>query len=344
MKRILALILSFVLMFALAVPAFAVSSEAVDAANALHELGLFNGTGADAAGNPNFDLDRTPTRYEAVTMLVRLLGKEAEAKAGAWTTPFADVADWARPYVGYAYANGLTSGTSATAYGGNCPVTASQYLTFVLRALGYQSGTDFQWDEAWKLSDKIGLTNGEYNANTPSFTRGDVAVISNQVLHITLKSSDVTLLLLIQSGNKSTNITKAEILETYTNGLEIAKAGTEQMLLELNELDEVLDESYSDIYLLPHYVAILQKEQSHTKMSIEYFNQAIDLCGSYTDTQEMKKYLGELVQLYHEHCNYNITTANATEYVNDLSNFQNQQNIIFEKIRGVVDRWVAENT
>ena len=181
MKRILSLILSLALAFSLMPSAFAASNEAVQAAEALHSLGLFNGTGTDANGNPIYDLDRAPTRQEAITMLVRLLGKEDAAKQGT------DVDSWAAPYVGYAYSNGLTSGTSATTFSGNNTVTTSQYLSFVLRALGYTSGTDFQWDKAWELSDKIGLTKGNYNATTKSFTRGDVAIISKQALSVKMK-------------------------------------------------------------------------------------------------------------------------------------------------------------
>lgn len=180
-KKLFSLLLAAAMMCSMIPTAFAASTEAIDAANALHELGLFNGVGINADGTPNFDLDRTPTRHEAVTMLVAMLGKSSEAQAGNWTTPFTDVADWAKPFVGYAYTNGLTSGTSATTYGGNQPVTATQYLTFVLTALGYKNGTDFQWDKAWELSDKIGLTDGRYNANS-SFTRGDVAIISKNAL------------------------------------------------------------------------------------------------------------------------------------------------------------------
>lgn len=51
------------------------------------------------------------TRSEAVTMLVRLLGRENEALSGKWETPFTDVPAWAEPYVGLAYENGLTTGT-----------------------------------------------------------------------------------------------------------------------------------------------------------------------------------------------------------------------------------------
>lgn len=177
-KRIVSILLATVMLFTAVPVAFAASDDAFAAADALHELGLFNGTGTDANGNPVYDLDRAPSRQEAVTMLVRLLGKETEAKSGTWEIPFTDVADWAKPYVGYAYANGLTSGTSATTFGGNSTVTAAQYITFILRTLGYESGTDFQWDKSWELADAIGLTSGEYSDGMDSFTRGDVAVTS----------------------------------------------------------------------------------------------------------------------------------------------------------------------
>ena len=110
MKKIVSAILSLALILSFTViPANAASQEAIDAANALHDYGLFGGVGTNADGSINYDLDRTPTRAEAITMLVRLLGKEDEAKAGTWETPFIDVPDWAKPYVGYAYANKLTS-------------------------------------------------------------------------------------------------------------------------------------------------------------------------------------------------------------------------------------------
>ena len=179
MKRVLSALLAVCLLLAMIPAAYAAQTEAAEAADTLYELGLFKGTGTDADGKPVFDLDRAPTRAEAVTMLVRLLGKESEAKSGSWTTPFTDVADWAKPYVGYAYANGLTTGVGKGLFGGGRPVTAAQYLTFVLRALGYESGTDFSWDTAWTLTDALGITNGQYHAGTNnSFLRADAALVS----------------------------------------------------------------------------------------------------------------------------------------------------------------------
>ena len=195
MKKATAFLLALVLLCGICgftAPAQAAGEAETAAANALHTLGLFQGVGTNTDGTPIFDLDRAPTRNEAVTMLVRLLGKENAAKSGSWTTPFTDVADWAKPYVGYAYANGLTNGTGDTTFSGNQQITASQYLTFVLRALGYDSSKDFKWNAAWELSDQIGLTHGEYNAAS-TFLRGNVAAVSFAALPVAQKGSSVTL-------------------------------------------------------------------------------------------------------------------------------------------------------
>ena len=179
MKKWVSLFLAFAMLFALSLPVFAADSEAQEAAQMLYDLGLFKGTGVDVSGNPIFDLNRAPTRAEAVTMLVRLLGKEDEALAGDWNTPFTDVAGWVKPYAGYAYANGLTAGVSETHFGGEKPVTAAQFLTFTLRALGYESGRDFSWNTAWTLADTLGITNGQYNIKTNGgFLRADAALVS----------------------------------------------------------------------------------------------------------------------------------------------------------------------
>ena len=194
MKKALSLFLTIMLVFSL-IPttAFAASTEATHAADVLNALGLFDGTGIDENGNPIYALDKVPTRLEAVTMLVRLLGKSEEAVNGNWDTPFTDVANWAKPYVGYAYANGLASGTSKTTFGGNDKVTAAQYITFVLRALGYESGVDFTWNKAWELSDEIGLTDGRYDEKTESFLRSDIAITSASALNSALKNSNMTM-------------------------------------------------------------------------------------------------------------------------------------------------------
>ena len=110
MKKLLALALMLCLVLGLAPGAAAAGTEAEDAAGALYALGLFRGTGTDAEGAPTFELGRALTRSEAVTMLVRLMGREQEALDGSWQTPFTDVAAWARPAVEFC----LRTGTLTT--------------------------------------------------------------------------------------------------------------------------------------------------------------------------------------------------------------------------------------
>ena len=172
MKKLCSLFLALLTVLSLLpAAAFAAADEAAEAAEGLYSLGLFQGTGTNADGTPIYSLDRVPTRNQAIIMLIRLLGREEEALAGSYETPFTDItsANMAQ-YIGYAYENGLSNGVSATAYGGERTVKANQYITFVLRALGYVSGEDFTVSEACRFADSIGLTNGEYTAGG-KFTR-----------------------------------------------------------------------------------------------------------------------------------------------------------------------------
>ena len=219
-RRLDCLLLTLLMMVSLVPMSRASDTGSQEAAAALYELGLFLGTGTDANGKPIFELGRIMNRNEAVTMLVRLLGKIDEAKSGRWDTPFTDLAEWVEPIVGYAYENGLTSGQSSDCFGGYASVTASQYITFVLRALGYRSGVDFQWDAAWELSDRLGITNGNYNrGNNGDFTRGDAAVVSYAALHVTRNGSDKTLLETLDIGSNSNSEPDSDLLQPiYTRG------------------------------------------------------------------------------------------------------------------------------
>jgi len=214
-QKIFSLMLCLALLLSLTVPATAVEADAQKAAaDRLYALGLFQGTGTKPSGTPDYALGRPLSRQEAVTMLVRLLGKEQEAKDSALPHPFSDVDDWAAPYVGYAYCNKLTNGISETTFGGSQPVTAAQYLTFVLRALDYVSSEDFTWNRAWEMTDALGLTVGQYSAaNDASFLRGDAVLVSEKALSAIKKDGSATLLeQLVADGA----VTPAEAIDDYT--------------------------------------------------------------------------------------------------------------------------------
>ena len=170
----------------------AAESESLAAAWKLHSLGLYYGVGTMPDGTPDFALQRTSSRIEALCMFIRLIGKEAEALGGTWTMPFSDVPDWAKPYAGYAYTNRLINGVSEDKFGSGMSITAAEYLTFILRALGYTPGTDFIWSEAAAFSDSLKITDGRYK-DPAVLLRGDIAVISLFALDAKLKSTDSTL-------------------------------------------------------------------------------------------------------------------------------------------------------
>ncbi|MDD2637132.1 MAG: hypothetical protein PHW82_16705, partial [Bacteroidales bacterium] len=93
---------SLILMLAMCLTMFtpvysADTANAETKAAALKQLGLFKGV-----SDTNFDLNRAPTRTESLVMLIRVLGKEAEALNGSFSHPFTDVPSWADKYVGYA--------------------------------------------------------------------------------------------------------------------------------------------------------------------------------------------------------------------------------------------------
>lgn len=185
MKRKVKGLISLIIMLAMSLemfmPAYAANmTEAQTQASALKQLRLFKGVSAT-----DFDLDRAPTRTEALVMLIRVLGKESEALNGDWSHPFTDVASWANKYVGYAYENGLTHGISVDKFGTGT-ANSDMYLTSMLRALGYDdSAGDFAWNDPDSLAISAGiLTNA---VDTSNFLRADVVIVSWAALEAKLK-------------------------------------------------------------------------------------------------------------------------------------------------------------
>ncbi|MFD2671267.1 glycogen-binding domain-containing protein [Marinicrinis sediminis] len=166
------------------------SSTAAQKAELLNTLGIFTGSPY------GFELDRASTRLEGAVMLVRLLGKETEAQNKKYTHPFQDVPVWASPYVGYLYHHDLTSGMSATTFGSG-KMNALQYVTFILRVLGYDdSRGDFLYTEAFEKAEEIGLLSASTSsqlANSP-FLRASIATLTYEALTTHLKKDNKTLL------------------------------------------------------------------------------------------------------------------------------------------------------
>ena len=167
--------------------ASAFAANYTNCADSLHEMGLFQGT------QNGYDLDRTPTRAEAAVMLVRLLGKEAEAKALTYTAPFTDLKGWEKPYVQYLYSNGLANGTNRTTFNPTGKCTAQMYAVFLLRALGYSDTADFSYANAIETAREQGIYDTGI-INVQNFLRDDAAAASYTALSVSPKNSEGTLL------------------------------------------------------------------------------------------------------------------------------------------------------
>ena len=148
-------------------------------AQQLNQLGLFRGAGTNADGSVNYDLDRQPNRAEAITMLIRALGA-GDQEGTTKQHPYQDVPTWANGAVSYARKYDLTRGISATEFGAKSPVTTARYLTFMLRALGYQDGTDFVWNSPWETAVQAGILPAQ--ADWATLTRGELVEITAAAL------------------------------------------------------------------------------------------------------------------------------------------------------------------
>ena len=177
--------------------ASAFAANYTNCADSLHEMGLFQGT------QNGYDLDRTPTRAEAAVMLVRLLGKEAEAKTLTYTAPFTDLKGWEKPYVQYLYSNGLANGTNRTTFNPTGKCTAQMYAMFLLRALGYSDTADFSYANAIETAREQGIYDTGI-INVQNFLRDDAAAASYTVLSVSPKNSEGTLLDQLVSENAIT--------------------------------------------------------------------------------------------------------------------------------------------
>jgi len=190
------------------------TSETYEKAIDLKILGILANT------PDNFGLERAPTRAEGAAMLVRLLGKEKQALEGEYKHPFTDVQAWADKYVGYMYENGLTNGIGGSLFGSVRPLSANQYIAFVLRSLGYQDGKDFRYNQAIDKALALNIISaGEASRfkNSGTFTRGDMVSVSYSALTTAMKDSTMTLLDKLVHTDKAVYGPAATALGLYTS-------------------------------------------------------------------------------------------------------------------------------
>jgi hypothetical protein len=155
--------------------------------DALSTAGLLKGS------NGSFELERKPSRAESAVMLIRIIGKEKEALEKNYSHPFTDVPDWASPYIGYMYQEGLTKGISANKFGSEDLTNGNSFATLMLRSLGYDDKAgDFSWSDAVNFMYEKGMIPDYYAFQVnKEFKRKEMIELSYVVLKQKYKDTDV---------------------------------------------------------------------------------------------------------------------------------------------------------
>lgn len=242
-KRYISMILVLFIILSSFTPVLATEkSDYLEQAEKLKLLGVFQGT------NKGFELNREATRIEGLIMLIRLLGKEEEAKESINDlSPFTDVPEWAKPYANYAYKAGLTKGIGNNLFGSYDKVNAKSYMTFMLRALEYDdSNGDFSYEQAINFAEKkkILTVQDVEELDSTVFLRDHVAKVSMLALGANIKGKTINLLeKLVAEGvilkSVADKITEIDDLDLEVHFIDVGQAdsilikkGNESMLID----------------------------------------------------------------------------------------------------------------
>ena len=154
--------------------------EAQECADTLYNFGLFKGT------DNGYELEKSLTREESATILVRLLGEEEKVDADDFDEVFVDVDKdrWSYAYVMYCYKHNITKGTGADTFSPDVQIDANQFITLMMRLLGY---TEVNPDTALEKSIEYKLLPEEKIdelTKKKAFTRSDMV----QIVYNSLKT------------------------------------------------------------------------------------------------------------------------------------------------------------
>ena len=150
------------------------------AAEWMKNTGIF--VGENVGGSPCFSPDKTVTRGEFVTMLVKAL--DIPTDMDLTETGYADAPDWLKPYLAAAIRSGLTEDlTAGDSFSPGEPVTAEDAAAMLCSALGLtaceQSVLSPQ-ENAAATALEIAMQNGFELTSGQTLTRSDCAQILYQ--------------------------------------------------------------------------------------------------------------------------------------------------------------------
>lgn len=203
--------IALILILALTIPMSAFADDNTQYADTLYELGLFKGT------DNGYELEKTFTREEAATVLVRLLGEEKNVALKTYPTLFTDVESdrWSFPYVMYCYENEITRGTGEDTFSPVQEISAEEFVTLVLRLLGY---TDAEPETALEDCVYANLLNSETARElkpSNNFLRNDMVYIMYRSLMTKMKDGIILAQFLADKNIITQN--QADEFDVYKN-------------------------------------------------------------------------------------------------------------------------------
>ena len=176
-KTIMILVLLLTLSFSAVAEASSIKEQSgLSESAVLSRMGILKGSGDD------LQLSEKGTRTEGLVILIRLLGKESDCQSQNLGSTFSDVPSWAAPYVGYGEASGLVKGISPGKFGSGNPLREKEFLTLMLRVLGYSEGKDFKWTDVYPAAIKSGLIDKGHPEDNPVLTREAVSKLMYRAL------------------------------------------------------------------------------------------------------------------------------------------------------------------
>lgn len=254
MKKRLSFLMALVLMVMsmgsfVSAESFADHYDYTNAAEYLHAKGILKGT------DKGLELESELTRVQGMIIYFRLLGHvlafdESDLENLLLDVdtecPFTDVPEWAWGQITYLHYLGHVKGVSETKLGSNSNMTVEQFMTLILRVLGYDdSEGDFVWDKSLDKALEIDLLaddSYDYFKNKDRFTRGDMSYLVSLALDTNLKDQDMTLMEL-RYRNENPDLELEEPFEGITISDEDKALIPEQFR---EKIFEHLIETYSD--------------------------------------------------------------------------------------------------
>lgn len=299
-KKISLIIILIVVISYMSVVAFGAEGDNTSLAEYLNKIGLIQGTGY------GYGLDSITTRAQGAVIIVRLMGKEKEAIEMSYSHPFDDVPYWADDYIGYLWENDISKGIDDDLYGSDLLLSPSDYMTFLIRVLGYREDEgDFKWNTSLEKAVEIGIINStefsQYKQKKNCY-RNDMVLFSYRALDADLKNGNgVSLLRMLMDDG---DVPQTAMLDyhyapykaTSTNYQATTDAKVQQLLVQsmlsfeskividikeskLSSFDHNWEQAIDTLNMLPGYYATV------SGCSYSISNQKISVSFKYNTTK-----------------------------------------------------------